>query len=129
MKLVMRGFSREDFKSPLDAIISTFCAQKKTKSSSRMAVLLTKRISVNIRKLACYNPTGLYCSMHYLKFIFLKKKKQKNTTFMSFAYVTISVTSESLERRLEYTVRICESKIPGIQNHLPIFLFLVQYFN
>ena len=30
-KLVTEGLSREDFKSPLDAIISTFCTQKKTK--------------------------------------------------------------------------------------------------
>ena len=48
---------------------------------------------------------------------------------MSFADVIISAPSESLDRRLESTVRICESKIPGIQNHPPIFLFLVQYFN
>ena len=128
-----------------------------------MAVLLTKRISVNVRKLACYNQTALYCSMHYLKFIFLKKnstrttlqfqlyynvhacykvtrmrrgnmyfvwspKKKylqhflyscKNITFMSFADV---IKSRSC---LEDTVRICESKIPGIQIHPPVFLFLV----
>ena len=35
-KVVMRGFSR-DFKSPLDAIISTFCAQKKKKRLSLIA--------------------------------------------------------------------------------------------
>ena len=41
-KVVIRGFSREDFKSPLDAIISTFCAQKKTNDHLRWQFFLPK---------------------------------------------------------------------------------------
>ena len=36
------GFNREDFQSPLDAIISTFCVQKKTNDHLRWQFFLPK---------------------------------------------------------------------------------------
>ena len=44
----MRGFSRADFKSHLDVIVSAFCAQRR-KNISVIAFLPTKKISVNVR--------------------------------------------------------------------------------
>lgn len=85
-KLVIRGFSREAFKSSLDVIISTFKLRAKEKMPlSPMVVLLTKRISLNVRKLACYSPTVLIILFNaYLKFIFLRRIRQEQLSNFNF---------------------------------------------
>ena len=106
-KLVMRGFSREDFKSYLHILR----AKEKKTWLSLIAVSHTKRIFVNCRVLACLESNGFIPFIAYLKIYFSKKNStrttlefqlyynlhvpMKNTTSMSFAEQSISLPSES----------------------------------